>query len=72
MILLKVQLDRAFIRLPRGKRRVPEMFDIKGHSHEEIAGCLGISAGTCKSQLSKARPRMCERLADLQPPHLGA
>lgn len=66
-ILLKIQLDRALIRLPRGKRRVLEMFDIEGHSHEEIAGCLGISTGTCKSQLSKARSRMRELLADLQP-----
>lgn len=64
LILLKVELDRALNRLPHGKRRVLEMFDIEGHSHDEIARSLGISTGTSKSQLFRARSNMRDLLAD--------
>jgi RNA polymerase sigma factor (sigma-70 family) len=42
-------------KLPPGYRAVFNMYVIDGFSHKEIAEQLGISVGTSKSNLSKAR-----------------
>ncbi len=60
----RVDLQRAIARLPDGYREVLVLHDVEGYSHEEIAGMLGISAGTSKSQLSRARRAVRERLTD--------
>ena len=39
-------------------RTVLNLFIIEGFSHEEIAGQLGISIGTSKSNLAKARKQL--------------
>ena len=59
----RVDLERAVRRLPEGCREVLLLHDIEGYTHEEIAGVLGISAGTSKSQLSRARGLLRSRLA---------
>ena len=41
--------------LPLGYRTVFNLYAIEGYSHQEIAGLLGISENTSKSQLSRAR-----------------
>lgn len=41
--------------LPPGYRMVFNLFAIDGYTHEEIGGILGISEGTSKSNLFKAR-----------------
>ena len=41
--------------LPTGYRMVFNLFVIDGYSHEEIGNQLGISVGTSKSNLSRAR-----------------
>lgn len=46
-------------------RQVFNLFVMEGLSHEEIARELGISVGTSKSNLSKARERMKKILANL-------
>ncbi|HTO88753.1 MAG TPA: RNA polymerase sigma factor [Thermoanaerobaculia bacterium] len=51
----RVDLERAIRRLPEGFREVLLLHDLEGYTHEEIAGLLGISPGTSKSQLSRAR-----------------
>jgi RNA polymerase sigma-70 factor (ECF subfamily) len=43
-------------------RQVLVLHDIEGFTHEEIAEFLGVTAGTSKSQLFKARARMRELL----------
>ncbi len=43
------------VRLPVGYRTVFNLHVIEGMEHKEIAKALGISEGTSKSQLSKAR-----------------
>jgi len=48
--------------LPAGYRTVFNMFVIEGYSHNEIAEKLGISTGTSKSQLSKARAELQTKL----------
>jgi RNA polymerase sigma factor (sigma-70 family) len=42
-------------RLPTGYRTVFNLYAVEGYSHEEIAEQLGVSIGTSKSQLFKAR-----------------
>ncbi len=47
--------------LPEGYRLVLNLYDVEGYSHREIAEKLGISEGTSRSQLAKAR-RMMQQL----------
>lgn len=56
-------LGRALDRLPPGYRSVLVLHDVEGLTHEEIAARLGVSVGTSKSQLHKARARMRDLLA---------
>lgn len=48
--------------LPAGYRTVFNLFIIEGYSHKEIASMLGISENTSKSQLSKARNQLIQKL----------
>lgn len=48
--------------LPTGYRTIFNMYAIEGYSHQEIAETLGISEGTSKSQLFKARKLLQSKL----------
>ena len=61
---LKVRMARAIDALPDGYRTVFVMHDIEGYTHEEIGAALGIEAGTSKAQLSRARAKLRQALAD--------
>jgi RNA polymerase sigma-70 factor (ECF subfamily) len=50
--------------LPTGYRLVFNMYAVDGYSHKEIAGQLGISENTSKSQLSRARTCLQKLLAE--------
>ncbi len=52
------EIIRAVQDLSPGYRAVFNLFVIEEFSHEEIAGHLGISIGTSKSNLSKARRQL--------------
>jgi RNA polymerase sigma-70 factor (ECF subfamily) len=52
---LRLDFETAMLELPDGARRVFVLHDVEGYKHEEIAGMLGITAGTSKSQLHHAR-----------------
>ncbi len=52
----------ALNKLAPGYRTVLNMYVIEGYSHAEIAEMLGISEGTSKSQLSRARVLLQEAL----------
>lgn len=54
----RIALEKAISELPPGYRTVFLLHDVEGHEHEEIAGMLGCSVGTSKSQLHKARMRL--------------
>jgi len=54
----RIALDDALKLLAKGYRKVVWLHDVMGYEHEEIAKILGISAGTSKSQLHKARSAM--------------
>lgn len=51
----RIDLERSIAMLPDGYRMVLVLHDVEGMRHEEIAERLGITAGTSKSQLSRAR-----------------
>jgi len=55
---LRVTLEQAMQALPDGMRQVLVLHDVEGYTHEEIATFLGVTPGTSKSQLFKARARM--------------
>jgi len=48
--------------LPSGYKLVFNMYVMEGYAHQEIADSLGISVGTSKSQLSKAKRYLRERV----------
>lgn len=52
------EIIRAIQELSPGYRTVLNLFIIEGLSHDEIAAHLGISTGTSKSNLSKARRQL--------------
>jgi RNA polymerase sigma-70 factor (ECF subfamily) len=52
---LMVDFERALAKLPEGARRVFVLHDVEGYKHEEIGDLLGITTGTSKSQLHRAR-----------------
>jgi len=58
----RLALEKAIEQLPPGYRTVFTLHDIEGYEHEEISDMLGISVGTSKSQLHKARMRLRELL----------
>ncbi|HEX2534835.1 MAG TPA: sigma-70 family RNA polymerase sigma factor [Chitinophagaceae bacterium] len=53
--LSAAEIFRLITALPQGYRTVFNLYEVEGYSHREIAEALGISEGTSKSQLSKAR-----------------
>lgn len=54
--------------LPHGYRLVFNLYAIEGYSHKEIAEQLGISEGGSKSQLSRARTYLQEKVRQLEVP----
>ena len=48
--------------LPTGYRTVFNLYALEGYGHQEIGAMLGISEGTSKSQLSKARAMLQKRM----------
>jgi RNA polymerase sigma factor (sigma-70 family) len=54
--------------LPTGFRTVFNMYAIEGYNHAEIANILGINEGTSKSQLSRARAMLQQKIQELDRP----
>ncbi len=57
-ILNRLDLNKAITGLPPGYRSVFVLHDVEGFEHSEVARILGISVGTSKSQLHKARLKL--------------
>jgi RNA polymerase sigma-70 factor, ECF subfamily len=51
----RMDFEVALERLPSGARTVFVLYDVEGYRHDEIASMLGISTGTSKAQLHRAR-----------------
>jgi RNA polymerase sigma-70 factor, ECF subfamily len=52
---LGLDFEAAIVRLPEGARHVFVLHDVEGYTHEEIADALGVTSGTSKAQLHRAR-----------------
>lgn len=59
---LRLDLEQAIAALSPRLRAVFLLFDLHGHSHEEVADLLGITPGASKVQLHRARTRLKEAL----------
>ncbi len=57
-IVDRIAITNAIAELPKGYRSVFILHDVEGYEHEEVARILGISVGTSKSQLHKARLKL--------------
>jgi len=69
---VEIEVDRlelALDRLPEGMRRVLVLHDVEGYTHEEIGELTGVTSGTSKSQLFKARSKMRHMLSHIVAPH---
>lgn len=54
----RIDLERAIGTLPRACRAAFLLHDVEGFGHNEVGTILGISEGTSKSQVHKARLRI--------------
>jgi RNA polymerase sigma-70 factor, ECF subfamily len=52
---VSLDFDAALEKLPDGAREIFVLHDVEGYKHHEIGELLGISAGTSKAQLHRAR-----------------
>ena len=57
-VIDRIALKNAIAELPNGYKNVFVLHDVEGYEHEEVARRLGISIGTSKSQLHKARLKL--------------
>lgn len=57
-VIDRIALKNAIAELPHGYKSVFILHDIEGFEHEEVAQMMGISVGTSKSQLHKARLKL--------------
>jgi RNA polymerase sigma-70 factor (ECF subfamily) len=59
----RIDLERAIEELPPACRAAFLLHDVEGFGHHEVGAMLGISEGTSKSQVHKARMRIRSYLA---------
>lgn len=52
---VRLDFEAAMSRLPDGAREVFVLHDVEGFKHREIAELLGVTVGTSKAQLHRAR-----------------
>ena len=57
-----MDFEGAIARLPEGARMIFLLHDVEGYRHEEIAAMLGVTTGTTKAQLHRARRLLREVL----------
>lgn len=62
--VMREKLMAAVNALPEGCRTVFMMHDAEGFTHEEIAAALGVTTGTSKAQLARAREKLRLSLAE--------
>jgi RNA polymerase sigma-70 factor (ECF subfamily) len=55
-------LEKVIMDLPTGYRTVFTLYEVEGYKHREIAEILEISENTSKSQLSKAKALLREKI----------
>ena len=58
-----LDMEAAIAKLPEGARQVFVLHDVEGYRHEEIARFLGVTSGTTKAQLHRARGMLRRHLS---------
>ena len=61
----KEELWKVIQRMPEGYRMVFNLYAIEGFTHQEIGEELGISVGTSKSNLSRARAILQDKIRNI-------
>lgn len=62
-VLYKVeQVKAAMLKLPEGYRVIISLYLLEGYDHEEIGQILNISENTSRTQLLRAKRKLCEML----------
>ncbi len=61
---LQREIDEGLSRLPEEHRRILVMREVSGMSYREIADTIGISEGTVKSRISRARQGLVKILVE--------
>ncbi len=51
-------LEKAILKLDEGYRTVLLLIEVEGYKHREVAELMGISEGTSKSQLARAKTKL--------------
>ncbi len=59
---LGAEIQRAILNLPEDQRTLLVLIDVQGFSYEEASEATGVSTGTVKSRLSRARARVRDDL----------
>lgn len=59
------ELEKAILDLSPGYRTVFNLIEIEGYKHQEVADILGITVGTSKSQLFKAKNELKKKLGQI-------
>ncbi|MDT8436588.1 MAG: RNA polymerase sigma factor [Gemmatimonadota bacterium] len=59
----RMELETALGELPPGAREVFVLHDVEGYKHREVARMLGVTTGTTKAQLHRARLLLRERVS---------
>ena len=62
----KEEIQNAIEKLPAMCKTVFNLYAVDGFKHDEIADMLGISTGTSKAHLFKARKKLQEMLIDVK------
>ncbi|MFQ5551983.1 MAG: RNA polymerase sigma factor, partial [Gemmatimonadales bacterium] len=57
-----MDFEQAIVQLPPGARKVFVLHDVEGFKHHEIAQMLGVTTGTSKAQLHRARMALRKHL----------
>jgi RNA polymerase sigma-70 factor (ECF subfamily) len=70
-VIDRLNLERAVSQMSTGYKQVFLMHYVEGYGHREIARILGLSIGTSKSQLYKARVRLRQLLRAGESKQLG-
>lgn len=63
--LSQADLLKVIQKLPSGYRLIVNLYLVEGYNHKEIGEMLGISEGTSKSQLSRARVILQKNIAEI-------
>ncbi len=71
-LLTALDLERSLPKLPEGARTVFVLYEIEGYKHHEIGELLGLTTGTIKSQLHRARKLLRVLLTDKKSQSHGA